>query len=418
MIVCGLLMGLGPSTALAGNGGSAYSIFGLGDIRYPSGVRSAGMGYTGIGVPGPGFLNGYSPASWSTINRVRLEASALYEGYGSSDGNRSRYLARADFNGALLAIPVSQPNGIVFVGGFLPFSTVSYDAYTDGSYTGTSDTLQYSIHHTGSGGITRGILGLSYAPLSELSVGFSTNVLFGTVNTDETQVMRTSGYIGGQATNHVTASGTTFTLGALYTGFGSISPSLQPLSLGFFITSRGVLSARNQTTYKFTDAEFTTERDTSAEISRQTTVPFSYGIGLAYQASQRVTLAADYVVQSWSQAVINDLPARSLRDSYRIGIGVERSPSRDLYSGFWEHVAIRFGAYYHATYYQPNNEPINEMGLTTGFAFPFSGDSRLNIALEYARRGTTDKSLVRDNIVRVALSVNIGALWFVQYPDE
>jgi hypothetical protein len=416
--VCGLLLELASSTAFAGNGGSAYSIFGLGDIRYPSGVRSAGMGYTGIGVASPGFINGYSPASWSTVNRVRLEASALYEGYGSTDGSRSRYLARADFNGALLAIPISQPNGIVIVGGFLPFSTVSYDAYTDGSYTGTSDTLQYSIHHTGSGGITRGILGLSYAPLTELSLGLSTNVLFGTVNTDETQVVRTNGYTGGQTVNHVTASGTTFTFGALYTGFGSISPSLQPLSVGVFVTSRGVLSARNQTTYKFTDAEFTTERDTSAEVSRQTTVPFSYGIGLAYQATQRVTLAADYVAQSWSQAVINDQPAQSLRDSYRVGIGVERAPSREIYSSFWDHVAIRFGAYYHATYYQPNNEPINEKGVTTGFAFPFSGDSRLNIALEYARRGTTDKSLVRDNIVRVALSVNIGALWFVQYPEE
>ena len=376
------------------------------------------MGYTGIGLPGPGYLNAFSPASWAQINRVRVEASALYEGYKSSDGDRSRYLARADFNGALLAVPISQQNGIVLVGGFLPFSSVSYDAYTAGSFSGTADTLQYSVHHTGSGGITRGMIGFSYAPLHDLALGFSTNVLFGTLNADETQIPHSAGYVGGEITDHVTANGVTFTLGALYSGFGSITSSLQPLSLGFSITSHGVLTARNQSTYKFTDAEFTSERDTAAEISQLTTIPVSFGVGLAYGASERVTLAADYVTQFWSQATINDQPAQSLRNSHRFGIGLERAPAREMYAGFWDHVTLRVGAYYHATYYRPNDEPINELGVTTGFAFPFGGESRLNIALEYARRGTTDKSLVRDNIFRVSASLNIGALWFVQYPDE
>src|SRR5512140_1931977 len=85
------------SAALAGSGGSSYSVIGIGDIRYTPGARSAGMGYTGIGLISPNALNPFAPATWSRIVRTRFEGSALYEGFNSTDGTTSRYLARMDF---------------------------------------------------------------------------------------------------------------------------------------------------------------------------------------------------------------------------------------------------------------------------------------------------------------------------------
>jgi hypothetical protein len=376
------------------------------------------MGYTGIGLADAAYINGFSPASWARLNRVRLEASLLYEGYRSTDGTHERYLSRADFNGALLAIPLSTSNGVVMVAGILPFSTVNYDAYTSGEYLTPADTMAYRVHHVGTGGITRGIIGLTYAPSENLAFGFSTNVLFGSIDAQNEQEPLNSSYTGGAVTDRVTTNGVTFSLGTLYTGLGNIIPPLRAVSLGAVITSRGILSARNQTLYRFTSSESTTERDTSEELERQSAFPLSFGIGLGYRPSERLLVAADYSRQLWSKAIINDLPASSLRDSYRLGIGVERTPAREPYAPFGQQLAYRLGAYYHATYYQPKGEPINEWGITVGAGFPFSAESRLNVALEYARRGTTGTGLIEDSIVRLNASINIGALWFVQYPEE
>jgi hypothetical protein len=376
------------------------------------------MGSTGLGLSDIGYINGFAPASWARLNRARLEASILYEGFQSTDGTHNRFLSRADFNGALLAIPVSQANGVVMVAGILPFSTVNYDAYTHGEYVTPQDTMAYAVHHAGTGGITRGLIGFTYAPSERLSFGFSTNVLFGSIDGEEIQQPLNTAFTGGAVTDRVTANGVTFSLGALYTDLGDLIPPLRSLSLGVVLTSRGVLSARNQTTYRFTTAETTTERDTSAEVARQTTVPIAFGIGLGYRPGERLLLAADYYGQLWSGATLNDLPATSLRDSYRIGIGVERLPSAEHYATFGQLVALRAGAYYHATYYQPKGEPIDEWGVTLGAGVPFSGESRLNFALEYARRGTTGAGLIKDSILRLSASVNISALWFIQFPED
>src|SRR5512140_792846 len=105
-------------TAHAGSGGSTYSLLGLGDLRYMPGARSAGMGYTGIGLVSSLYINPTAPATWSRITHTRVDASMLYEGYHTSDGETSRYLASMNFAGALMAIPISPVDGIVLVTGF------------------------------------------------------------------------------------------------------------------------------------------------------------------------------------------------------------------------------------------------------------------------------------------------------------
>jgi len=112
VIATALLVGIAGSpvagdVAYAGSGGSVYSILGIGDIRTTPGPRAQGMGYAGISLLSSQDINPLSPATWSAIDRTHLEASALYEGYNSSDVNASRYLARLDYYGAVLAIPIA-----------------------------------------------------------------------------------------------------------------------------------------------------------------------------------------------------------------------------------------------------------------------------------------------------------------------
>jgi hypothetical protein len=397
----------------AGEGGSIYSTIGIGDLRYLPGVRSEGMGYTGIGLPGSGYINPMSPATWARINRTRFEGSFLYEGYHTTDGTISRYLARGDFGGAMLALPISQANGIVFGAGFVPYSTVNYDLYTYGSSPLSIDTLAYRLHQTGSGSIGKGLAGLSYEPFSGLAIGASLNYMFGTINRSLTMDATQGAFASGTFTDAFRVHGVTYTASLLYTGFGDFSAALRPLALGIIATTRGNIRIARQTEYTFA-AEF----DTSGEVTGRLFIPMSWGIGLAYQAGERYILAADYFAQPWSSASLDGQPFVDVRDAYRFGVGVEWLPSKDINARWLERFSYRLGFSYNGTYYEVNGNPINEWAVTAGFAMPLSGETRANVSFEYGRRGMTGSGLIADTIFRMNVSLNIAELWFVRYEED
>ncbi len=395
-------------TAHGGTGGSTYSLFGIGDLRYFPNTRSAGMGYTGLALPSSNFINGVQPAAWSRINRVRLDAGVRYEGFKSTDGNKSLFLANSDFSGALLAIPISPVNGIVGVVGFTPYSNVNYDLFVQGKQEG----IDYQINYTGNGGVSRGLAGLSYAPLPELAFGASFNYLFGSIDNAQTFSPTTPDTYGGVTTKTMTLHGITVSIGGQFTGFGKIAESLTPFSLGFVVTTPGNLKTERQTRYAYL-----VETDTLPAVKGRLSVPVAYGIGLAYQPNERYLVAADYYAQQWGNAQFNGVDPIEIRNHYRMGIGGERLPDRDA-SAWFARLAYRLGFYYSSTYYKINGEPINEWGVTGGFAIPLFGDARLNTALEYGSRGTTRIGLIKDNFVRMSFSVTLSEPWFQRYEEE
>ncbi|MBI4535960.1 MAG: hypothetical protein HY708_06750 [Ignavibacteriae bacterium] len=406
IVVCCMII----STPLfAGNGSSVYSVFGIGDIRYFPNSRSAGMGYTGIGLPASNYINNINPASWARTVRVRLEANFLYEGMNSTDASTSLYRANGLFNGASLAIPIVPSSGIVFSGGFSPLSYVNYQSSSSGSQQG----IDYTITGKGTGGLNKAHVGLSVAPSQELAFGASLNYNFGTLEETRSIVPSSTSLGWGQITHNLKMNGITVTVGGMFTGFGSISESLTPLSFGFAITSRGVLTTEKRSTYLFLS-----EADSSDIAQGKFSMPISFGFGFAYQAGERYLVAADYFAQPWSKADLDGAKLNGVRNNFRIGLGGERLPNKDFGARWLDRFAYRLGFYFNSSYYQVNGEPINEWGITGGFAVPLTGDTRLNMAIEYASRGTKKSNLVKDNIIRVAMSLNISELWFVRYEEE
>lgn len=417
-------------TAAAGSGGSTYSLLGLGDIRYTPGARGEGMGYAGLALFSTQYIDGISPASWSRFDRVRLEGSAFYEGYNSTDGSTSRYLARMDFHGALLAIPVSHASGIVVVAGFSPYSEVNYDTYTSSvvpsqyvdPVSGVHDSLGYQIHQTGNGGMTRGQVGLSWAPSQQISFGASFNYLFGTINHVADQIPRTAGSTGGVFTFKTGLSGVDFTAGMVISNLDALGGVLRPFSLGVVVTTRTNLHTSMETTYDYAPPPDPTAafHDTSAQVTGRIAVPFSYGVGLGYLPGNRWALAADFSAQPWAGADFNGSTPYGIRNSYRFGIGAEHAGSTEMSARSIERISYRFGFLYSGTYYAVNGQQIDEWGVTGGLAIPLTGESRLTFAAVYGGRGTTAGNLVKDKIFRFTVSLHFSDVlpWFVQSEEE
>jgi hypothetical protein len=399
-----------PSLMLAGSGGSHYSIFGIGDLRYIPGGRNVSMGYAGLGMPGANFINNASPASWARINRTRIEAVMLYEGLRSSDGTKSRYLASGNFGGGQLALPISTDHGFVFVGGFTPYSTSDYNVAMRGSEGG----IDYSSVHVGTGSLTRGYLGFSFQPFVDLALGASFNYVFG--SSDRSRTFSPANPVtdaGAKIIETTSSRGILISAGALFTGFDRLAKDLRPLSVGLVFTTPGKFTTESETRY-----DFLNERDTITGSDGSISVPAAFGVGLAYQAGERFILAADYYGQPWSKARFNDVPAAELRDAHRVGIGAERMPSREPGASILDRLSYRLGASYHMTYYHVRQTGIDEWSLTGGLGVPITGDVRLNVGLEYGKRGTTRNALIQDTIFRMIFSLSIGEQWFVRYEEE
>src|SRR6058998_1855666 len=84
-----LLIGLPAAGSADSNGGSPYSRYGLGDIRFFASGRSMGMGGAGLAVISVSEIEGMNPASWARISQTRFSGGALYEGYSASDASAS-----------------------------------------------------------------------------------------------------------------------------------------------------------------------------------------------------------------------------------------------------------------------------------------------------------------------------------------
>jgi hypothetical protein len=403
---------LATTTGFAQGGASLYSRLGLGDLRPGSDTRSAGMGYTGIASASSTTVNPFAPATWSKIDRARLEGGMLYEGFNSTDGTTTRYLSRGNFNGVTFAIPVSSSNGIVAVLGFTPFSKVDYTAYSLEQYIAGTDTMNSTITYTGKGGLSKGLIGTSFSPLSNLSLGFSLNYLFGTIDHLTNVAPDGAQYSEGTVTQSLSLHGLTFSFGGLYEEIGA--GALQPLSLGFVITTGTTLTATDQKFYQYVD-----QADTSGERAGTATIPMTFGVGASYRVGERWICSADFTTQPWSNATIDGTPTTYLRNSANFGFGLERQATKDLPGApFLDRLAYRLGAYYHSTYITFSNEGINAWGITAGLGIPVTNEARLQLAIEYGQRGTTSNSLIQDSILRLTISLGLSELWFSRNEED
>jgi len=394
----------------AGNGGSGYSRYGLGDIRFFPSTRLQGMGGINLSLISPTDINHLNPASWTRLANTRIVGSFLYEGISTTDGVNSAYLASGNFNGFLLAMPLSKSNGISFAIGFNPYSSVNYKVRTTGNQSGSD----YQLTYAGTGGLSIGWLGLSATPFEDFHIGATFNYLFGNISNAWGITFTDQQFYSSENTRTTSFSGGNFTLGMIYTGLGKLlgASGLNNLNIGLTLSTPAKLTARREMVFRYI-----TGYDTAKAEQGSVSIPIAYGVGLSYMIKEKYLVGIDYYAQNWNSFEVYGVKSPEIRNSYRISIGGEILPEKDVSESFFKRAAYRLGAYYNASYYQVRNEPVNELFVTAGIGLPIYQDTRIDIALEYGTRGKAENLLQKDNIVRLAVSINAGEFWFLRRED-
>lgn len=410
-----LLLSVPFGSATAGNGGSGYSRFGIGDIQYFLSSRADGMGGTGIAVLSTNAIDRSNPAAWTSIIRTRFSVGALYEGYSTTDGRQSGFFSNANFNGFMLALPLLPSHGIVLGAGIIPYSTINYYTSVDTSQAG----LKYTLGYHGEGGTSEAQVGISANARDNLHVGAKFNYYFGTLRHTITQnFTNNSAYTNAEDLRSVQLKGIGFSVGTVYSGLNSLLKldSTCSFTVGLVVSTTSSLTSNEEHDLTYTTANVVSH-DTQSVNQGHLRIPLSFAVGISY-SSNRFLVASDVSFQQWGTFDGSGLIVPMNRNSYRIGVGAERIALREASATFLQRTAYRWGFFYNSTYYIVKNRPVNEAGVTAGAGFPIFFDTRLDINASYSFRGTTDLQMQKDRILRLSFTLSGGEIWFVRFPEE
>lgn len=405
---------LTAAAARAGNGGSVYSRFGVGDLRTASSTQLIGLGGGGAAVRPAGGVNDLNPAAWSGISRVRFSASALYEGFSTDDGASSAYLAGIAFNGLALAVPLDSGLGLSFGAGLVPYSRVNYRV------TGPVDQggVVYTLSRTGEGGISRAFAGLAIRPFHGLSAGAQFEYFFGSNRYVLGQTFGST-YAGAELIRSENIGGAGVTIGLLYDRLGALlgMGEGRSLAVGAALTAASRPTVTSERVYRYDAAVSTNPNDTIDGGERTLRLPLALAAGISW-SSGSLLAAADLRYQGWEGTTFETPGGVLLKNSLRVSAGIEVTRAAQQGTPPARRTSYSFGAYHDAGYLQIGGERIAENGVAAGISFPILAETRLSFAASFGMRGTTDGLLQEDKIFRISASMDIAEFWFQRPVEE
>jgi len=390
----------------AQQGGSNYSIFGIGDIRQSIGAYYDGLGGTQYAVPSFHAVNIANPAMWSESKLTRLQIGFRFTQTAIEQQDLSASQNFGKLDGIAATFQVDTAMGISISGGIYPFSVVQYSVLTpvQAGISGLTDLSGGALNY-GRGGVSAAFIGSSWKPIQGITVSFDALRLFGNISRVIQTELYTQPFISvNQRTDRFFGSG--FKLGI------AANP-VKGLTVGVGASIYSDLeydSDFRQSTLNTGGVAY----DTVFMQKGISSLPMQLGFGLSY-ISGRWMVASDLEMQDLSS--ISYSQGKSLfRSGRRISLGLSRLRSYQLGTDYIDKVQFNVGAGWNQLYYSVNGIDIDEYYGSFGMQLPIAGSAMIDLALQGGMRGNTE--LVRELFLRCGFSVSAGEVWFKPFIRE
>ncbi len=393
------------------NGGSLYSIFGLGELSHSASTRTDAMGIMGFSLYGS-YTNSFNPAAWTRIQSTIFSSKFNLENIKSTDGTNDAKRTYGNFESFSLSIPLNKGNGWILNLGLDNYSLVNYDTKFSSGIDGESYTQTYS----GNGGLNRLNAGFSYIIFKDFSFGAQVNYLFG--NTSRSLSIDFNNILLFDTKNKTEdkINGVYVNTGLIFHGFGKLfkSKKLNNLALGVFFSTPAKLNSSINGTY----ARSTSNTDSLLLAEGKIDLPWSIGAGISNIFNDKLTLAADFYFQDWDNYKYYGNHPNEIKNSMRIGAGLEYTASKKFEDSYYKRISLRLGGFYKADYLEIKGEPVNSYGVTAGLSLPIGRFNAVDLLGQYFIRGKSTNGLIKDEVFRFGATVRIGELWFLRPSDE
>ncbi|MBI5325794.1 MAG: hypothetical protein HZB41_11085 [Ignavibacteriae bacterium] len=388
-------------------GGSNYSIYGIGDI-YPGGNASfESLGGTSIAVPSDFGVNMRNPSLWSFTKTSRLQAGFRFNQNSVNNGKYSLFQNNGKVDGIFGIFSVDTSIGLSVSFGVHPYSSVNYLIKTENSVEIDTTEAIAQTTFNGSGGLSNAYLGASFKLFNGLNLGGEVHATFGLIETQITTIFPTNSYAASISIRDDNFFGFGYKAGAYYSG-------IENLGIGAYLEGHPNTTVDSKLYYTY----LTMTKDTLIQNPEYSVkIPLSIGFGLSYTLG-KFLFAADYIMQDFSDFDYNvdtNHAKPNYKKSSQLSFGISRLGNKSINAKFLDKINYNFGFGYRELYINTFGKDINEYYGSFGMDMPVIGSAMVNFAFTIGSRGTTDAGLVRELFGRLTVDLSIGEIWFVPY---
>lgn len=398
---------------------SPYSALGIGDMQFGGSAFMSGMGQIGQGISLPNSLNNQNPASYSALQLTTWDAAAT-----GSMANISTATASGSFNTASMAymalgVPLSQKLNWGLSFGLMPYSGVGYNVTRQvqaATFNGTERV-------EGRGGLSKFYLGSGIKVFKNLHAGFNVSYLYGqTSNTTLLSIPRDSLMYNLVENRDRYMGDLALEIGLQYTDTFIYKQKKYSFGVGATFGPQTSLSATDNYNVRTLGVGITAPtnlgKDTVANVAERSgkvIIPMYLKGGVFFQQVNKWGIGVDVAYNNWSNYLgmgIRD----SLKNMTSLNFGGFYTPDAFAIKSYFKRVEYRAGVRYDNGMLSANGTNVSTLAFSIGAGLPLGKTrSKVNLAVEYMMRGTTDQKLVREEYIRFVIGVSISDKWFYRY---
>jgi hypothetical protein len=396
------------TTAIAQLGTSSpYSRFGLGDLQgnvFPE-YNALGGGVTAISSKNS--VNPSNPATYTSFNpnSFLFSTGGLHKTTNIQNSTDNQIANNSSFSHLTVAFPISRKLGASV--GMLPYSNIGY------TLNARDNNTNADMIYSGDGGLSKIYFGGAYEPFKGFSVGINASYLFGGLNRRKKLVYDDESFFNARSNSKINLKGYFYELGILYKK--SLSTDKE-ISFGLTANNNSNISAKRTNLVETFSGVNEIVKDTAVSTLEwgDATLPQYISTGISYRNGQKWLLVADYSMQNWEDYSLFD-EGDDLNNSMRISAGLQYTPEFNSVTKYYKRMQYRLGGAYSNTPLTLNDTQLKEMSVSFGFGIPIrTSRTKYDISLTVGQRGTTDNNLIKEQFVRVGLSVSYDGIWFVK----
>jgi hypothetical protein len=393
---------------------SPYTRYGYGDLSPQTFGKSKGMGGVAYGLRDGYQINAANPASYTMVDSLTFlfDAGVSLQNTNLSDGKTKQNIGNSGFD--YVAVQFRLHPKLSMALGLLPYSNVGY-SFSQGN-ADDPDNIYYKTY-SGEGGFHQAFLGLGFKVSKNLSVGMNASYLWGDITRQNHVGFADAGKYEEWRINTLSVKDFKFDIGVQYTR--SINKK-NDITFGAIFSPKNKLKndayLQTQTALRSSSSEYTDSNITTTNLDKTCELPMSIGAGIAYQYDKRLTVAADYSFQQWSDVVYMD--EKSFYDMHKMAVGLEYLPSL-MGRSYFSHIKFRIGGYFSTPYYKVQDlatkeyyRASGEYGVTAGFALPLPHTrSLLSISAQYVNV-TGKRAMLNEKYMRLCIGMTFNERWF------
>jgi len=389
---------------------SIYSFQGLGSLNHQGMPNNVAMGEVGIGIPTVWHINTQNPANlvYNTFSTFQVGLELDRRTFSGEDISGKGTDGGLRFLG--YAFPI-KPGTWSSSFGILPYSSVSYNTFSDGEVPNTGGAVSQVSDNRGEGGLTHFFWANGFRIKKRFMVGVRANYTFGSiektstisiggtdvpisnVNYKEFEFYSDLNFLFGFGYRHVLSEGKYLNFGLTYTPKSPINGTSE-LSLIRLSTS---------------GQEIETVEVGSQSI--QFDLPSALGLGVSYQKLNVYTIGIDVENHTWSNA---GAPGQQYNNAFKIALGGAWTPDYDNVNSYWMRTRYSLGFNYQKLPYIVKNQALTDFGINFGASLPVSGFSSMDLAFKWGQLGESTNGLIKETYFKIVLGATINDRWFIK----